>query len=64
MEERQEMTEIDYIKLELRNLILNLRISRASCPDDWDPCDERILDLLKRIYSLLFESRKVGKHEV
>lgn len=58
------MTEIDYLKSELRSLILSLRISRATCPDDWDPCDERTLKVISRTYTLLFDSsRKVGKHE-
>ena len=42
------MTEIDYLKRELRSLILYLIINKASCPDDWDPCDERTLKVISR----------------
>ena len=50
------MTELEYIKTELRQLIKALEINKAHCPDDWDCCDERILDLQKRIYALFFET--------
>ena len=49
------MTEIEYLKIELKNLIHDLEINKAHCPDAWDDCDDRILDLQKRIYALFFE---------
>ena len=51
------MTEMNDIELELRMFIRNLEINKKHCPDDWDDCDERILDLQKRIYALLFEKK-------
>jgi hypothetical protein len=48
------MTELRYIEVELRSLIRDLEVNKAHCPDDWDACDERTLDLQKRIYRLFF----------
>ena len=49
------MTELEYIKMELKQLIRSLEINKAHCPDDWDDCDERTLELQKRIYRLFFK---------
>ena len=49
------MTELEYLKRELKNLIRDLEVNKSHCPYDWDDCDERMLDLQKRIYALFFE---------
>ena len=53
------MTELEYIELDLEQLIRELEISKAHCPDDWDDCDERILDLQKRVYKLFFNEKRI-----
>ena len=60
------MTQLDAIELDLKILIRDLETSKASRPDDWDDCDERVLDLQKRIYRLFFNEKEIithGKHD-
>lgn len=59
------MTQLEAIELDLKILIRDLETSKASRPDDWDDCDERVLALQKRIKDLFFTERIIthGKHD-